>query len=50
MDSLKKRDEIDSTRKVDPLTVAPGAQKIDSTSMTLEEVIQTVIDVVKEES
>lgn len=50
MDSLKKRDKIDSTRKTDPLTVAPGAQKIDSTSMTLEEVIQAVIDVVKGES
>jgi len=44
MDSLKKRDQIDSTRKTDPLTVAPGANVIDSTSMTLEEVIQTVID------
>jgi cytidylate kinase len=48
MESLKKRDKIDSTRKADPLTVAPGAMKIDSTSMTLEEVIQTVIDTVKE--
>ena len=47
MDSLKKRDQIDATRKADPLTVAPGAQKIDSTSMTLEEVIQTVIDKVQ---
>jgi len=49
MESLKKRDQIDSTRKTDPLVVAPGAQVIDSTSMTLEEVIQTVIDVVRGE-
>ncbi len=47
MESLKKRDKIDSTRKTDPLVVAPGAQVIDSTSMTLEEVIQTVVDVVR---
>ena len=44
MESLKKRDQIDSTRKTDPLVVAPGANVIDSTSMTLDEVIQTIID------
>jgi cytidylate kinase len=44
--SLEKRDKIDSTRKTDPLVVAPGARVIDSTSMTLEDVIQTVIDAV----
>ncbi|VGO20096.1 (d)CMP kinase [Pontiella sulfatireligans] len=49
MDSLKKRDKIDSTRKTDPLVVAPGAQVIDSTLMTLEEVIQTVVDSVRGE-
>jgi cytidylate kinase len=47
MESLKKRDQIDSTRKADPLVVAPGAQVIDSTSMTLAEVIQTVVDAVR---
>jgi cytidylate kinase len=46
MDSLKKRDKIDSTRKTDPLVVAPGALVIDSTSMTLEDVIQAVVDAV----
>ncbi len=50
MESLKKRDRIDSTRKTDPLVVAPGAHVIDSTSMTLEEVIHTVVDTVKGES
>ncbi len=47
MESLKKRDKIDSTRKADPLVVPLGAQVIDSTSMTLEEVVQTVVDAVK---
>jgi cytidylate kinase len=49
MESLKKRDKMDSTRKTDPLTVATGAHVIDSTSMTLEEVIKTVVDAVGEE-
>ena len=44
MESLKRRDKIDSTRKIDPLVVAPGAHVIDSTSMTLEDVIRTVVD------
>jgi len=47
MASLKKRDQIDSTRETDPLTIARDAQVIDSTSMTLEEVIQTVIHAVE---
>jgi hypothetical protein len=41
---------MDATRKVDPLVVASGAQVIDSTSMSLDEVIQTVVSVVKGES
>lgn len=43
MESLSKRDRIDATRKVDPLVVASGARVIDSTLMTLEEVIETVV-------
>lgn len=49
MESLKKRDQIDSTRKTDPLVVAPGAHVIDSTSMTLEEVIETIVHTVRKE-
>ena len=41
--SLKARDDIDSKRACAPLRVADGALKIDSTRMTLEEVIQTVL-------
>jgi cytidylate kinase len=50
MDSLKKRDQIDSTRKIDPLQVADGAQAINSTSMSIDEVIQTIIDKVQGKS
>ncbi len=48
MDSLKRRDTIDTTRKTDPLKVADDAQVIDSTSMTLEEVIKKIVDAVTE--
>jgi len=47
MESLKKRDKMDATRAIDPLVVASGAQVIDSTSMSLEEVINTVLNEVK---
>jgi cytidylate kinase len=50
MESLKKRDKIDSTRKTDPLVVAPGAVVINSTAMTIEEVLQTIINKVQGES
>ncbi len=42
--SLLARDKIDSSRKHAPLRKADGALEIDSTSLTLEEVIETVID------
>jgi len=41
--SLKARDDIDSKRACAPLRVADGALKIDSTNMTLEEVIHAVL-------
>jgi cytidylate kinase len=39
LDSLKKRDEIDTTREKDPLRVADDAEIVDTTGMGLEEVI-----------
>jgi cytidylate kinase len=42
--SLLARDAIDSTRVHAPLRKADGALEIDSTFMTLDEVVQTVID------
>ena len=43
--SLLSRDAIDSTRKHAPLRKADGAYEIDSTNMTLDEVVQSVLDV-----
>jgi cytidylate kinase len=42
--SLLARDAIDSTRKHAPLVKADGVVEIDSSDMTLEEVVQAVVD------
>lgn len=42
-ESLLARDRIDSTRKCAPLRKADGAVEIDSTSMTLDEVVEAVM-------
>ncbi len=42
--SLLARDAIDSTRKYAPLRKADGAIEIDSTNMTIEEVVKSIID------
>lgn len=42
--SLLARDKIDSTRKHAPLRKADGAVEIDSTEMSLEEVVSVVIE------
>ena len=41
--SLLARDAIDSTRKCAPLRKADGAVEIDSTALTLDEVVETVL-------
>ena len=48
-DSLKRRDRIDSTRKVDPLRIAEGAVVVDSTSMSIDEVVAQVVGIVRSE-
>ena len=41
--SLLARDAIDSTRKYAPLKKADGALEIDSTALTLDQVVETVL-------
>ncbi len=41
--SLRRRDQIDSTRKQDPLKVAPGAVCIDSTGMEIDDVVRMIL-------
>ena len=47
--SLLARDEIDSTRKYAPLKKADGAAEIDSSDLTLEEVVRIVMDALPSE-
>ncbi|MBM7515081.1 (d)CMP kinase [Nocardioides nitrophenolicus] len=46
--SLLARDEIDSGRAVAPLTMADGAVHVDSTDLTLDEVVDVVVGLVME--
>ncbi|MCL7748048.1 (d)CMP kinase [Halalkalibacter alkaliphilus] len=51
LDELKKeiakRDKLDSTREVAPLCKAVGATEVDTTSFTIPEVVDTIINLVK---
>ncbi len=46
-EGLRKRDELDSTRKTAPLRRAEDAVYIDTTDLTLEEAIEATYAVVK---
>lgn len=48
IDNIKKRDYIDSTRDVAPLTKAEDALEVDSTNMTIDEVVEFIVKKVKE--
>lgn len=43
---IAARDQKDSTRAVSPLRKAAGAVEIDTTSMTIDEEVQTILDLV----
>jgi len=45
--SLARRDQIDSSRTASPLTQADGATVVDSTFLTLDEVIDTIVGIVE---
>jgi len=44
--SLKRRDEIDSTRKVAPLKIAPDAIVINSDNLTIPEVVSKINEII----
>ena len=44
--SLLARDRIDSTRKYAPLMKADGVMEIDSSNLTLEQVVETVVNAI----
>jgi cytidylate kinase len=44
MEEIAKRDLIDSTRSTDPLTVAPGATVIDTSTLDVNGVVGVMMD------
>lgn len=49
LDNVKQRDAIDSGRATAPLKAAPGAVVIDSTNMSVEEVVAYVVQLIDRE-
>ena len=47
LEDLRRRDQLDSTRKESPLRPADDAVVIDSSDLTLEQVIQRVVDLME---
>jgi cytidylate kinase len=47
-EAIKARDASDTTRKVSPLTVAPDAVYLDTTAMPIEQVVDTVLKLVRD--
>lgn len=45
-DSIAERDRLDSSRKTSPLACPPGATDIDSTHLTLEQVVAKLADII----
>lgn len=45
---LKARDDQDMNRQVDPLRPTPDAVIVDSTSLTFDEVVEKILEIVKE--
>jgi cytidylate kinase len=46
LDSVAERDRIDSSRKTSPLTCPPGAIDIDSTRLTLDQVVEKMAELI----
>ena len=47
LESVKNRDLTDSTREISPLKKAEDAILIDSTNLTIDEVVEKTIDIIK---
>ncbi len=48
LERLKNRDKVDSTRKVAPLKVADDATVIDSTHLTIDEIVEEIVTIYNE--
>ncbi|HPC38344.1 MAG TPA: (d)CMP kinase [Exilispira sp.] len=47
IEDIKRRDEYDSTRKENPLKKATDAIEIDTTNLTIEEVLEKIIKIIR---
>ena len=47
LEELKKRDEQDMNREVEPLRQAPDAELVDSTSLTFDETVEAILRIVE---
>jgi len=47
LESLRRRDRIDSTRKAAPLKIATDARVVDTTGMTIDDVVGFIVNAVK---
>ncbi len=47
VEALRRRDELDSSRAASPLTVADGAVVIDSTDLSVDQVVDRIVGLVK---
>ena len=50
LEEVKKRDYIDSHRDFDPLMAAPDSISLDTSDMTVKEVVNAILDIVKEKT
>jgi cytidylate kinase len=48
LESIRRRDHIDSTRTTSPLTVADDARVIDTSDLNLDEVVDLIVDLVSD--
>jgi cytidylate kinase len=46
-DEISKRDRLDTSRTTSPLTIAPGAMLVDTSSLTIEGVVNKILEVLK---
>lgn len=47
INEIEKRDNIDSNREISPLKIAEDSYVIDTTNMTIEECVESIISIVK---
>lgn len=48
LDALKRRDHKDTTRETAPLQISPGANVVDTTSLSIDEVVAVIVGQIRE--